>query len=627
MLHEGRRVFSLAFSPDGKRLLTGSNDRIESSVLQVWDANSGALDGAPVTQPGMVRTVAWSGDGKLWAPGSVEPGATPQESRGGEIRFWDADLHQPHGESIRQTDGVWAVAFQPKVGLLANGTDDGIVRFWNPATRGRTGKLLQHRDRVTSMMFSRDGQILLTCGGENRPNGVRGGEARLWNVNTGQLAVQPLVHGWKVNDAALSPDQRSVVTADYDGSVYLLQVGGSTTPDFILRQTDLQRIFLTPDGGTLITIGKNGARTKFIVQHWEAWTGRALGKPLVCAEVGRTPVVEKSADAQGHTEVVGRPDGRWAAYAEFATWPPRGSTVPWFFWDTVTHEPLLVPDEVRRSCWLAFSRDSKLLAVARNLPNGEGECRVWDIERWQPLFKRILIKSPVLSLLLAANGRTLHAGSKDGIVRRWTVPDGELVSATENLGGEVVDLTLSPDGTQILSGSRKFDGSMIQLWNEADLSPVAPKYIGSDWRSRTQIQFLPGGKRYLGYNPVQVWDAASGQLRRKLDGQGVCRSLYAAHSAGAYLAMGITLQQVRLWHLDTGKWIGRTMSFPAPIDDLAISPDGAALYVSCRDGSVCRLSLPAAVEGSVPQVKSDIEALTRQRLAEDGSLVEKSSSR
>lgn len=136
MPHRGR-VYSLAFSPEGQWLLTGSNDPAEFiSELRVWNAESGVAEGEPVTQPGKLRAVAWSGDGKLWASGSAEIDPNTNQTRGGEIRFWDADTHQAHGQPLRLSDPVLAVAFQPELGLLACGTKDGLVRFWDPATAG-----------------------------------------------------------------------------------------------------------------------------------------------------------------------------------------------------------------------------------------------------------------------------------------------------------------------------------------------------------------------------------------------------------------------------------------------------------------------------------------------------------
>src|SRR5262249_11517434 len=152
-----------------------------------------------------------------------------------------------------------------------------------------------------------------------------------------------------------------------------------------------------------------------------------------------------------------------------------------------------VPAEVRTSYCLAFSRDRKLLATGRHLPNGDGECRVWATDGWQPLLS-VVIKSPVLSLVFSADGRSLLAGTKDGVLRRWSVPEGKLLSESGNLGGMVRDLRFSPNGTRVLSGVRNANSSIIQLWDAADMTPVGSKLESGDRTRITEVHFVPGGR-------------------------------------------------------------------------------------------------------------------------------------
>ncbi len=91
----------------------------------------------------------------------------------------------------------------------------------------------------------------------------------------------------------LSPDQHSIVAACDNGQFYVWQVGGSIAPDYILRQPELRRTFLTPDGGTVVTLSKSDSRHEIVVQHWESHAGQPVGKPLLL------PYTVLMADAQG----------------------------------------------------------------------------------------------------------------------------------------------------------------------------------------------------------------------------------------------------------------------------------------------------------------------------------------
>ena len=91
----------MAFSPDGKRIVSGSGD----NTVRLWDADTGQPIGEPLTgHTGAVTSVAFSPDGKRIASGSGD----------NTVRLWDADTGQPIGEPLTgHTDAVTSVAFSP----------------------------------------------------------------------------------------------------------------------------------------------------------------------------------------------------------------------------------------------------------------------------------------------------------------------------------------------------------------------------------------------------------------------------------------------------------------------------------------------------------------------------------
>ena len=94
-------MYSVAFSPDGQRIVSGSDD----STVRVWDAATGQPVGQPLTgHTGAVTSVAFSPDGKRIVSGSCDK----------TVRLWDADTGQPVGEPLTgHTDAVSSVAFSP----------------------------------------------------------------------------------------------------------------------------------------------------------------------------------------------------------------------------------------------------------------------------------------------------------------------------------------------------------------------------------------------------------------------------------------------------------------------------------------------------------------------------------
>ncbi len=91
---------SLAFSPDGKTILIGSND---NKTAHLWDAASGRPLGLSLEHPDEVSAMAFSPDGGLILTGCVDKTA----------RLWDAATGRPLGPPMRHDDMVASVAFSP----------------------------------------------------------------------------------------------------------------------------------------------------------------------------------------------------------------------------------------------------------------------------------------------------------------------------------------------------------------------------------------------------------------------------------------------------------------------------------------------------------------------------------
>jgi WD40 repeat protein len=119
LLHQGV-VSAVAFSPDGKILLTGSLD----STARLWDAATGRPAGPPLTHRSTVRAAAFSPNGKTVITASEDNTA----------RLWDATTGQPVGPPLMHEGSVWAVAFSPDGRTVITGSNDTTARLWDIAT-------------------------------------------------------------------------------------------------------------------------------------------------------------------------------------------------------------------------------------------------------------------------------------------------------------------------------------------------------------------------------------------------------------------------------------------------------------------------------------------------------------
>ncbi|MDJ0599433.1 MAG: NB-ARC domain-containing protein [Crocosphaera sp.] len=252
----GRRLLSFAFHPcDSNQIVSGGED----GIVRVWNIETETEDTKLKLKDkhtGRVWSVAFSSDGKILATGSDDC----------TIKLWDLNT----GKCFRTLEGhcswVWSVSFSPKDEILASASDDknviatgdedNRVRIWNLEDE----KLVLdsdkgHKDWVRAVCFSRDGQILASAS-EDRT-------IKLWNTKTNELVTPAFKedkgHTGRVWTLAFNPNHKIIASGGDDNTVKLWNVNTSDCYQTLEEHKDWVRaVSFDSEGKRLASASEDG---------------------------------------------------------------------------------------------------------------------------------------------------------------------------------------------------------------------------------------------------------------------------------------------------------------------------------------------------------------------------------
>nr|VFK14709.1 MAG: WD domain-containing protein, G-beta repeat-containing protein [Candidatus Kentron sp. LFY] len=226
------KVNSVAFSPDGRTVLSGSHDR----TLKRWDVASGEEMRTFRGHDQGVSSVAFSPDGRTVLSGSWD----------NTLKLWDV----ASGEEMRtfrgHDQGIWSVAFSPDGRMVLSGSGDHILKLWDTGSGRAVRTFRGHSAWVSSVAFSPNGRTVLSGSFNNT--------LKLWDVASGgEIRTFPKngtnQHSGSVFSVAFSPDGRMVLSGSIDKTLKLWDVAsGEAIRTFREHSDEVKSVAFSPDG-------------------------------------------------------------------------------------------------------------------------------------------------------------------------------------------------------------------------------------------------------------------------------------------------------------------------------------------------------------------------------------------
>jgi WD40 repeat protein/energy-coupling factor transporter ATP-binding protein EcfA2 len=537
-------VNSIAFSPDGTMLAAGTSDK----TILLWDMNTHETIGQPLTgHSGPIHSAVFSPDGKILASGDDD----------GTVILWDVVTRQRIGEPLHASGSVYSLAFSPDGRTLAFGSTDPTITLWDVATHEAIGQpLVGHKGSVYSLAFSPDGKTLAS--------GSNDYAVILWDLNTHQPIGQPLTrHSNLVASLVFSPDGKTLASASYDSTIILWNVATHQRIGQPLRghSDSVLSVTFSPDGKMLASGGAD--RTVIL---WQGTTQQRIDQLI--------PGTSGSINSLAFS-----PDGKTLASGNFQ------NTVT--LWDVNTRTPIGQPLKGHAGSVLsvAFSPDGRSLASA----SADKSIVLWNVATQPPIGQPLMGHTDSInSVAFSPDGKILASGSADKTIILWDVNTHEMIGQplTGHMG-PVYGLAFSPDGKILASASA--DKTII-LWDVAAHERIGQPLSGHS-QEVTTVAFRPGGKIIASGSAdgtILLWDAAT-HLPTGQPFKGSTRLVasLAFSPDGAILAAGIHDKTIILWDVNAHRPIGQPLTgHTGSVHTVAFSPDGEMLASGGLDNNI-----------------------------------------
>ncbi|MGP6089993.1 hypothetical protein [Antarctobacter jejuensis] len=526
-------VNSVAFSPSGDRIVSGSDD----GTLRLWHLD-GTEAAAPFVRHGhSVNSVAFSPSGDRIVSGGA----------GGTVLLWHLDGTQAAAPFVGHKGLVHSVAFSPSGDRIVSGGADGTLRLWHLDGTQAAAPFVGHKGRVHSVAFSPSGDRIVS--------GSDDGTVRLWHLDGTEAAAPFEGHGEWVHSVAFSPSGDRIVSGGVDGTLRLWHLDGTqAAAPFVGHEAGVNSVAISPSGDRIVSGSTDGT-----VRLWHL-DGTQAAAPFV----GHVHSVNSVAfSPSGDRIVSGSTDGTlrlWHLYGTQAAAPLEGH-------GHSVHS-------------VAFRPSGDRIVSGSD----DGTVRLWHLDGTEAAAPFEGHGEWVNSVAFSPSGDRIVSGGADGTLRLWHLDGTEAAAPFVGHEAGVNSVAFNPSGDRIVSGS---DDGTLRLWHLDGTEAAAP-FVGHG-HFVNSVAFSPSGDRIVSGGTdgtVRLWHLDGTQAAAPFVGHGHWVHSVAISPSGDRIVSGGFDGTVLLWHLDGTQAAAPFVGHKGLVHSVAFSPSGDRIVSGSADGTV-----------------------------------------
>jgi WD40 repeat protein len=568
-------VTSVCYSPDGKKILSGSVDR----TLKEWSVESGECLQTFAGHSHWVKSVCYSPDGEKVLSGAIDE----------TIKEWSVISGECLQTLVGHSKNVTSVCYSPDGEKILSGAEDKTVKEWSVFSGECLQTFAEHSEEVTSVCYSPDGKKILS--------GSKDGTLKEWSVENG-LCLQTFAgHSGEVASICYSPDGKKVLSGSSDGTLKEWIIANGLCMQTITGDLgQIRSVCYSPDGEKILSGAIDGTVKEWLIVSGECtqtFVGHSAWINSVCYSPDGKKVLSGSNDytLKEWTVATGECLQTFAGYSErvrSVCYSPDGTKMLSGSYDKTMKEWAVASKE----CLQIFAGHSSGIESVCYSPDGgkvlsgAGDTlKEWSVASGECLQTITGHLGSITSICYSPDGRKILSGSGGGTLAEWWVASGECLKTFAGHTEGINTVSYSPDGKKVLSGS--YDKT-VKEWLAAS-GKCLQTFVGHS-NGIDSACYSPDGKKMLSgsYDTVKEWSVANGKCLQTFNGESIVGEsiCYSPDGKKVLSEWGFFNSTLKEWSVESGECLHTFSGHEHGITSVCYSPDGKKVLSGAEDGTL-----------------------------------------